>query len=349
MMVSGNQRRREIYKFKESSIESGNIQKLEFKGIARGFSFVKSTKLGKEISGSGIDVFMETKFDHNHPTAEKVCKFTLFNVHQFGRYVFSYIKCYCTYENYLILSKCEACYVECIYSERQDAFIVTDVLNWMCLEKYEISSSNDCAVNHKPAGHCPGYTGKKTRSIKKCLKILNEEIDSKLTMPDITDTGMFMATLERRYKKLGEFCLNVGLPYDFIMNALKEVLYGHMSIGGSANQRDLLLTTSSVFYLHTFMTVAYVSLIYNDYQKISFDYFMSVSESIYNDAILAQIKYEDYSHMDDVDEVVERNKTLCYYHNIHDKYMKAFSNNVPDIDLCQSIYNDIMKRYYPEI
>ena len=157
-----------------------------------------------------------------------------------------------------------------------------------------------------------------------------------------------MEYINSRYEKLGEFCVNNRLPKNFIMNTLKEVVHGHVDKMSTTNYRGLLLTPSSLYYLHKFMTIAYVSLIYNDYQKISFDYFMSVSESIYDGAILPQIKYEEYYGLDDIVlEEEERRKALSYYTNMHTNYMNGFSNNVPDTNLCLYIYDDIMKRYYP--
>lgn len=336
----------EMGRFELTSEESHCMDKHEIIGIARNFSFEKVDNKTIEI-GYRNDIFVEKRFGHDHEMMGKVCKFTLFNVHQFDNYVFSYITCYCTLREYLILRRCEACKIECVYSEEKEAFVVTEVLDCMCHEEYPIST-NDCRYNHKPADHCPGYAGKGTRSVKKCLKILKSDIDSKLELQNnIRDTLEVMNYIDKRYEKLGEFCVNNRLPKNFIMNALKEVVHGHVDRMSPANYRGLLLTPSSLYYLHKFMTLAYVSLIYNDYQKISFDYFMSVSESVYNGAILPQIQYEDYRLDDIVLEEEERKKALSYYGTLHNKYMNGFSNNVPDRNLYQCIYDDIMKKYYP--
>ena len=336
----------EMGRFELTSEESHCMDKHELIGIARNFSFEKTDNKTIEI-GYRNDMFVEKRFGHDHEMMGKVCKFTLFNVHQFDNYVFSYITCYCTAREYLILRRCEACKIECVYSEEKEAFVVTEVLDCMCHEEYPISS-NDCRFNHKPAEHCPDYEGKGTKSVKKCLKMLKNDIDSKLEMPNnLGDTIEVEKYLNKRYEKLGEFCVNNRLPKNFIMNALKEVVHGHVDRMSPANYRGLLLTPSSLYYLHKFMTIAYVSLIYNDYQKISFDYFMSISESVYNGAILPQIKYEDYRLGDSTLEEEERRKALSYYSNMHTDYMNAFSNNVPDINLYQYIYDDIIKRYYP--
>ena len=338
---------KEMVRFEFHSEESNCTFKHELTGIARNFSFEKSNEKTIEV-GYRNDIYVEKKFGHEHPMMGKVCKFTLFNVHQFDNYIFSNITCYCTFRDYLMLCRCEACKIECIYSKEKEAFVVTEVLDCICLEEQPISS-NDCRFNHKPAEHCPGYEGKGIKSVKKCLKILKNDIDSKLEIPNnLRDTIKVMEYLDKRYEKLGEFCVNNRLPKNFIMNLLKEVVHGHVDRMSPANYRGLLLTPSSLYYLHKFMTIAYVSLIYNDYQKISFDYFMSVSESIYDGAILPQIKYEEYYGLDDIVlEEEERRKALSYYTNMHTNYMNGFSNNVPDTNLCLYIYDDIMKRYYP--
>ena len=142
-----------------------------------------------------------TDFAYKYKNAyNKLCAFTLRNVHQYDKYVMRIVTCYCTLSDYIKLQRCEACILKCTASTEEKAFIVDEIVDLVCPEDEEIANNKDCSINHIPRDFViNGCNGKKQNSIKKARNYINSYID--INKFDITRYEEIMTEIFQKNKQ----------------------------------------------------------------------------------------------------------------------------------------------------
>ena len=300
-----------------------NGEQLTISGIPRNFELCDEKLEFADLVFSTNNFITDTPEGYKYKNAyNKLCTFTLRNVHHCDKYVMRAVTCYCTLSDYIKLQRCEACVIKCTASTKEKVFIVDEIVDLVCPEDEEIANNKDCSINHIPYEFVyDGYNWKKQNSIKKARKYIDDYIDNNKFdirrykgRPEDYIIREYLKYTEERYSKLGEFLRSKHLPYIFLWDLFEEIIQGQIPTTGDDNFKGMFLTVFSLAQMNRFITLAYVNLYVNRWVKISFDFIVSVCAKSYNKHVL------DFINKDN--RLTDKQKMDAI------KYYNAFYNNM---------------------
>lgn len=279
-----------------------NGEQLTISGIPRNFELCDEKLEFADLVFSTNNFITDTPEGYKYKNAyNKLCTFTLRNVHHLDKYVMRAATCYCTLSDYIKLQRCEACIIKCIASTKEEVFVVNEVVDLVCPEDEEIANNKDCSINHIPRDFVSGgHNGNKQKSIKKARNYINDYIDNNKfdithydDLPGEYVIRKYLKYTEERYSKLGEFLRSKHLPYNFLWDLFEEIIQGQNPIHGDGSFKGMFFTKFSLVQMNRFITLAYVNLYVNNWFKISFDFIVGVCAKSYNKHVLDFINNDD--------------------------------------------------------
>ena len=305
-----------------------NGEQLTISGIPRNFELCDEKLEFADLVFSTNNFITDTPEGYKYKNAyNKLCAFTLRNVHHCDKYVMRAVTCYCTLSDYIKLQRCEACVIKCTASTKEKVFIVDEIVDLVCPEDKEIANNKDCSINHMPYDFViNGYNGDKQNSIKKARKYVDNYIDVKKF--DIAQykgcyedyiTREYLKYTEERYSKLGEFLRSKHLPYNFLWDLFEEIVQGQIPITGDGDFKGMFLTLISLEQMNRFITLTYINLYVNRWFKISFDFIVGVCAKSYNKHVL------DFINKDNRLTDKQKMDAIKYYNSFYNNMISDFN------------------------
>ena len=299
-----------------------NGEQLTLSGIPRQFRLIEEKLEFADLIFSTNNFITDTPEGYKYKNAHnKLCAFTLRNVHHLDKYVMRAVTCYCTLRDYIQLQGCEACIIKCIASTKEKVFVVEEIVDLVCAENEEIANNKDCSINHIPCDFViNGYNGDKQCSIKKAMKYVDGYIDkNKFDFVQYKGRSKeyvikkYLEYTEERYRELGEFLRRKYLPYNFLWNLFEEIIQGQIPISGDGSFKGMFFTIFSLVQMNRFITLAYVNLYVNRWFKISFDFIVGVCAKSYNKHVLEFINNDE--RLTDEQKMIALKYYTIYYNN----------------------------------
>ena len=279
-----------------------NGEQVLISGIPRQFRLIDEKLEFADLVFSTNNFITDTPEGYKYKNAyNKLCAFTLRNVHHCDKYVMSSVTCYCTLRHFINLQRCEACVLKCTASTKEKVFIVDEIFELVCREDEEIANNRDCSINHIPYNFVNnGYNVDNQFPLKKGIKHVDRMIDR--IKFDFTQykgqseeyfVKKYLEYTIERYRNLGEFLRSKHLPYNFLWNLFEEIIQGQISISEDGSFKGMFFTRFSLIQMNRFITLAYVNLYVNKWLKISFDFIVGVCTKSYNKHVIEFINKDD--------------------------------------------------------
>ena len=327
-----------------------NGEQLTLSGIPRQFRLIEEKLEFADLVFETNNFITDTAEGYKYKNAyNKLCAFTLRNIHHYDKYVMRAVTCYCTLRDYIKLQRCEACIIKCTASTKEKAFIVDEIVDLVCPEDEEIANNKDCSINHIPRDFVfGGGNGNKQNSIKKARKYVDKYIDVKKF--DIAQykgyhedyvTREYLKYTEERYSKLGEFLRSKHLPYNFLWDLFEEIIQGQIPITGDGSFKGMFLTVFSLAQMNRFITLAYVNLYVNKWFEISFDFIVSVCAKSYNKHVL------DFINKDNRLTDEQKMDAIKYYTTFYNSMINDFNASFENERDAEAKLTFVNEKYMP--